>query len=122
MKAQNPAVPEPQIGWQKTPVANLVRYNPSGIYFARVRVRGKLIRQSRKTDVFSVAQLRLADLVKEQRQRAETQEASARGKMTFGDALTIYEQQLKDAQHLRINSPLTEVSCRAARSIQPGRF
>ena len=29
--------------WQKTSYANLVRYNPSGTYFCRVRVRGKLI-------------------------------------------------------------------------------
>ena len=34
----------------KTPVANLVRYKPSGIYFARF-VRGKLFRHSLKTDV-----------------------------------------------------------------------
>jgi hypothetical protein len=32
--------------WQKTQFANLVRYIPSGIYFARFRVRGKLIRKS----------------------------------------------------------------------------
>lgn len=31
--------------WVKTPVANLVRYTPSGIYFARVRILGKLFRQ-----------------------------------------------------------------------------
>ena len=38
--------------WQKTPCANLVRYVPSGIYYARLRVKGKLIRKSLKTDVF----------------------------------------------------------------------
>ena len=37
----------------------LIRYVPSGTYFARLRVRGKLIRQSLKTDVLSVAKLRL---------------------------------------------------------------
>jgi hypothetical protein len=45
--------------WANSPVANLVRYVPSGIYFARARVGGKLIRRSLKTDVLSVAQLRL---------------------------------------------------------------
>src|ERR1700733_8330805 len=35
--------------WQKTPYANLVRYKSSGIYFARFRVRGKLIRRGLKT-------------------------------------------------------------------------
>ena len=35
--------------WTKAPVANLVRYEPSGIYFARAKVRGKLIRKSLDT-------------------------------------------------------------------------
>jgi hypothetical protein len=35
--------------WQKTPYANLIRYEPSGTYFARLRVSGKLIRRSLKT-------------------------------------------------------------------------
>jgi hypothetical protein len=42
---------------------------PSGIYFARVRIGGKLIRQSLKTEVFSVAQLRLGDLIKQEREK-----------------------------------------------------
>ncbi|HUD45516.1 MAG TPA: hypothetical protein VMR33_01740 [Candidatus Baltobacteraceae bacterium] len=29
--------------WQKTPVANLVRHVQSGSYYARIRVRGKVI-------------------------------------------------------------------------------
>ena len=37
--------------WQKTSYANLIRYLPSGMYFLRIRVRGKLIRKSLKTDV-----------------------------------------------------------------------
>ena len=52
----------------KTPVANLVRYKPSGIYFARVRIRGKLFRQTLKTDVISVAKLRLGDFIKERQE------------------------------------------------------
>jgi len=44
--------------WQKTPVANLVRNASSGLYYARVRVRGKLIWKSLKTDCMSVAKLR----------------------------------------------------------------
>ncbi|MGA2248085.1 MAG: hypothetical protein ABSH48_24135 [Verrucomicrobiota bacterium] len=39
---------DPDSGWQKTPYANLQRYNPSGNYFAQIRVRGKLIRRSQK--------------------------------------------------------------------------
>ena len=35
--------------WQKSPVPNLVRFVASGVYFARIRVKGKLIRRSLKT-------------------------------------------------------------------------
>ena len=48
-----------QSNWVKTPVANLVRYKPSGIYFACLRIRGKLLRLSLQTDVISLAKLRL---------------------------------------------------------------
>ena len=37
---------ESQSDWVKTPDADLVRYKPSGIYFAPLRIRGKLFRQS----------------------------------------------------------------------------
>jgi hypothetical protein len=46
--------------WQKTPVANLVRHVQSKNYYARIRVRGKLIWKSLKTDRVSVAKLRQA--------------------------------------------------------------
>ena len=45
--------------WQKTQYSNLIRYVPSGTYYARLRVKGKLIRKSLKTDLISVAKLRL---------------------------------------------------------------
>jgi hypothetical protein len=54
--------------WQKTQFSNLIRYMPSGTYFARLRVNGKLIRKTLKTDVLSVAKLRLADFEKFERQ------------------------------------------------------
>jgi hypothetical protein len=44
--------------WQKTPVANLMRHKPSGNYYARIRVGGKLIWKSMKTDPMSVAKIR----------------------------------------------------------------
>ena len=54
--------------WQKTQYANLFRYEPSGTYFARIRISGKLIRRSLDTTVLSVAKLRLGDLEKQERQ------------------------------------------------------
>ena len=40
-----------QAQWASRPLANLARSVPSGRYFARARVRGKLIRRSLQTDV-----------------------------------------------------------------------
>ena len=87
--------------WQKTPVANLVRHVQSGNYYARIRVRGKLIWKSLKTDRISVAKLRLGDFHKEERQRAAAQTAVARGKMTFADALQTYRERLNGDQSLK---------------------
>lgn len=80
--------------WQKTPCANLIRYVPSGTYYARLRVKGKLIRKCLKTDVLSVAKLRLGDFEKQERQRAESTEGVANGKMTVGDAIKIHKQRI----------------------------
>jgi integrase len=90
--------------WQKTPVANLVRHVQSGNYYARIRVRGKLIWKSLKTDRISVAKLRLSDFHKEERQLAAAHTAVARGKMTFGDALQTYRERLKGDQSLKDRS------------------
>jgi integrase len=87
--------------WAKTPVANLLRYRSSSVYFARVRVAGKLIRQSLKTNAFSVAKIRLADLTQEQRKAAEAGKLSAGGRMSFGDARGIYEEKLRNNQRLK---------------------
>jgi len=46
---------------------------PSGIYFSRIRVKGKLIRRPLKTTSLTVAMLRLGDLEKVERQRVEVQ-------------------------------------------------
>jgi hypothetical protein len=59
---------ESQSAGVKTPVANIIRYKPSGIYFARLSIRGKLFRHSLKTEVMSVAKLRLSDFIKDRQE------------------------------------------------------
>jgi hypothetical protein len=76
VKAEN-SQKESVSDWQKTPYANLIRYEPSGVYFARLRVKGKLIRRSLKTDQISVAKLRLADFEKSERQKSQSVSAVA---------------------------------------------
>jgi len=58
------------IDWLKTPYPNLIRYKPSGSYFGRVRVNGKLIRRSLDTHVLSVAKLKLSDFLQDHRRLA----------------------------------------------------
>lgn len=83
-----------QSEWVKTPVANLVRYKSSGIYFARLCIRGKLFRHSLKTDVISVAKLRLGDCIKERQEEMGNDSAVRSGRMTVGDAIGIFRQRL----------------------------
>ena len=76
--------------WSTTQYSNLIRYVPSGKYFARIRVQGKLIIKSLKTDRISVAKLRLADFDKEERRKVENRASAAGGKMTFSEAVGIF--------------------------------
>ena len=50
--------------WQKTQYANLVRYKASGVYFARMRVQGKLIQKSSIAQNTSSVDVNLTDLSK----------------------------------------------------------
>src|SRR5258708_37930955 len=77
------AAPDNARLWQKTQFSNLIRYSPSGTYFARLRVNGKLIRKTLKTDVLSVAQLHLTHFEKFYRQHAATHANVNHGNFTF---------------------------------------
>ncbi len=90
--AARPKKPSPEESgedgkWTKAPFANLLRYEPTKTYFARVRVDGKLHRRSLKTKVLSVAKLRLADLERSLRHAAESTASASQGKMVFGEAI-----------------------------------
>lgn len=80
--------------WSKTKTPNLIRYNPSGAYYMRVRVAGKLHVKSLETDIYSTAQIRLPDKVNPLRKAANSIEQVRKGKMTFGEALDAYRAKL----------------------------
>jgi integrase len=102
---------ESQSDWLKTPVANMIRYKPSGIYFARVRIRGKLFRQTLKTDVMSVAKLRLSDFIKERQEEMGDDSAARSGKMTMADAVAIFRQRLDGQQDIKQGSKVYRRKC-----------
>lgn len=64
----------------------LVSLPADATYFASARVGGKLIRRSLNTATYSVALLRLNDLVKDSRGLVEAHEVAAGGAMTFQQA------------------------------------
>jgi len=43
----------------------LLEYVSSGTYFARIKIKGKLIRQSLETTVWTITQLKLVDFFKD---------------------------------------------------------
>src|SRR6266487_4380658 len=90
--------------WESTTVQNLIRYRPSGTYFARFKVGGKLVRQSLETAVFSVAKQRLPDKIREYRSRHESVKAFAGGKMTVGDAVEVYRGKVRANASLKPRS------------------
>jgi hypothetical protein len=90
--------------WKKTQFANIIRYRPSGTYYARLRVKGKLLRQSLKTDSLSVAKLRSADLEKTEHGAVERQQDATKGRMMFGDALAVYRAQTEARHRLKLSS------------------
>ena len=85
---------QPDKDWQKTQYSNLIRYVSSGTYYARLRVKGKLIRRSLKTDVLTVAKLRLSDFEKAERRGAENNNAVSAGRMSVGDAIAMHKKRV----------------------------
>jgi integrase len=84
--------------WRTYPnVPNLLCYVKSGMFYGRLKVRGKQIRRSLETAVFSTAKLRLADLIRGAR---TTKPVSG----TFQEARAAYEADLTAAHEVGENS------------------
>jgi len=83
--------------WTKTGKDNLVRHK-SGRYYARVFGNGKEVWKSLKTSHYSVAQARLAEFLKDHRQRIGNggggNGSGISAKMTFGEAATSHLRDL----------------------------
>jgi integrase len=108
VKQQIPApAAKPKRAWLKTKYANLMRYIPSGCYYARFRSRGKLVWKTLDTDKVSIAQLRLADVLKEHHARTARQIENQGGTMTVGEAL---QTVLERIQGNPARKPLTKRS------------
>src|SRR5438128_5893326 len=81
--------------WERTRLQNLLRHK-SGRYYARAFAGGKEVWKSLKTSHFSVAEARLAEFLKEHRQRVSNGNGEVSAKMTFGEAAAIHLRNLDD--------------------------
>src|SRR4029453_9672200 len=70
----------------------LLRYNPSGQYFARVRFKGKLYRRKLDTDDLALAKRKLRDF-KTDLERTD----ASKGNNSFADVLVTYASTLTGA-------------------------
>jgi len=86
---------KPTKTWERTRLQNLVRHK-SGRYYARAFAGGKEVWKSLKTSHFSIAQARLAQFLKEHRQRVGNGTGEVSAKMTFADAAAIHLSNLDD--------------------------
>lgn len=55
--------------WRSFPkVPILLQYVSNGNYYGRIKIGGKVIRESRETSVWTTAKIRLVDFLKQQRE------------------------------------------------------
>jgi integrase len=91
---------KPTKTWQRTRLRNLLRHK-SGSYYARAFACGKEVWKSLKTSHFSVAEAKLAEFLKDHRQRRSNGNGDVSAKMTFGEAAAIHIQNLDDNLNIK---------------------
>jgi integrase len=90
--------------WERTSVQNLIRDRLSGRYYGRFVVSRKQKWVSLKTDVFSVAKLRLNAEAAKIAGLRQSRAAVVSGDATVGDLMRIYEERTKVNSELRQSS------------------
>src|ERR1700746_3333693 len=86
--------------WERTRLQNLIRHK-SGRYYARAFAGGKEVWKSLKTSHFSVAEAKLAEFLKEHRERRSNGNGEVSAKMTFGEAAAIHLWNLDDNPRIK---------------------
>jgi len=81
--------------WETTRVQNLLRHK-NGRYYARLFLNGKEIWKSLKTAHFSIAEAKMADVMKEHRARKSRNVEAGDAKLSFGQAAAIHMQRIDD--------------------------
>jgi integrase len=106
-KSMRDARLSPDGKWRSFPkVPNLVQYVGTGTYFGRVKIDGKVFRESLDTDVFTTAKLILGDFIKKKRKRAAHPVTG-----TFAAARAAYETELAADHTLKETGKLYRRKC-----------
>ena len=94
--------------WRSFPkVPNLLQYCSTGLYFARLKVNGKLIRRSLLANTFEEARLALHDFLS----REKKQRRAAGAPVTFRDARMLYEATVSNDATLAAQSVRYRWTC-----------
>jgi integrase len=94
--------------WRSFPkVPNLLQYCSTGLYFARLKVNGKLIRRSLKANTFEEAKLALHDFLSKEQKRRHVTGAP----VLFSEARGLYEATLANDHTLAEQSRYYRSNC-----------
>src|SRR5262249_1453203 len=104
---------KPAKTWERTRLQSLLRHK-SGRYYARAFAGGKEVWKSLKTAHYSVAQARLAEFLKEHRERVSNGNGEASAKMIFGEAAAIHLRNLDDNPRIKASTRKYWRECLAA--------
>ncbi len=86
--------------WRSFPnVPNLLQFVSTGQYYGRLKIRGKVIRRSLKTDVWTTAKLRLLDFLKDQREQVPKTESP-----TFSECVARFKTRLSEDVSMKPSS------------------
>jgi integrase len=81
--------------WARTSQQNLVRHK-SGRYYVRAFGGGKEVWKSLKTSHFSIAKAKLAEFLRDHREKQVAASSSAAAKITFAETLKLHQQNQAD--------------------------
>jgi len=88
--------------WHSFPhVPHLLQYLNSGTYFARIKIKGKIIRESVEAKVWSAAQLKLVDFLK-QKQSGINEDQDVR--ISFGGAAELFTKRVRHDPKMKLRS------------------
>ena len=91
---------KPTKTWEKTRLQNLVRHK-SGRYYARAFAGGKEVWKALKTSHLSVAQAKLAEFLREHRERVSNGNGEGSAKLIFGEAAMIHLRNVDDNPRIK---------------------